>query len=179
MSARFFTNEGENTLLKKSAGVFAANPDIVRFDALVGYLRSSDYFSIRPHLEKVHKIRILVGINVDEIVETYHSRGHLILVDAGIRQFVEDVVGGRLEIKAHPTRNLPTKIYLFIPEGFREHKTGSVITGSSNLTDSDPGSKDHASNYEFNVLLHDFSNMQYASAGRGLPGTGNLGPRTH
>jgi len=36
MSKRFFTNEGENTLLKKFAGVFAHNPDIERFDALVG-----------------------------------------------------------------------------------------------------------------------------------------------
>ena len=34
MPTRFFTNEGENTLLKKFAGVFAHNPDIERFDAL-------------------------------------------------------------------------------------------------------------------------------------------------
>ena len=34
MITRFFTNEGENTLLKKFAGVFAHNPDIERFDAL-------------------------------------------------------------------------------------------------------------------------------------------------
>lgn len=53
MSKRFFTNEGKNTLLKKFAGVFASNPDIERFDALVGYLRASGYFALRPHLEKV------------------------------------------------------------------------------------------------------------------------------
>ena len=83
MSTKFFTNEGENTLLKKFSGVFAANKDIERFDALVGYLRSSGYFSIRPHLENVPAIRILVGINVDEIVESYHRKGHLFLTDPG------------------------------------------------------------------------------------------------
>ena len=55
MSTRFFTNESDNTLLKKFAGVFAHNPDIERFDALVGYLRASGYFALRPHLENVPK----------------------------------------------------------------------------------------------------------------------------
>jgi DNA modification methylase len=32
---RFFTNEGDNTLLKKFAGVFAHNADIERLEALV------------------------------------------------------------------------------------------------------------------------------------------------
>ena len=56
MSTRFFTNDDENTLLKKFAGVFEHNPDIARFDALVGYLRSSGYFALRPHLEKVPEL---------------------------------------------------------------------------------------------------------------------------
>jgi SNF2 family DNA or RNA helicase len=68
-----------------------------------------------------------------------------------------------MEIKAHPTRNLHAKIYLFLPEGFSEHKPGAVITGSSNLTDAGLGTKDRASNYEFNVLLHDFDDVQFAS----------------
>lgn len=53
MPTGFFTNEGANTLLNKFAGVFHHNPDIERFDALVGYLRASGYFALRPHLEKV------------------------------------------------------------------------------------------------------------------------------
>ena len=68
MTTKFFTNELGNTLLAKFSGVFSANNDIERFDALVGYLRASGYFSIRPHLEKVPRVRILVGINVDEII---------------------------------------------------------------------------------------------------------------
>ena len=77
MSTRFFTNDGENTLLKKFAGVFAHNPDIERFDALVGYLRASGYFALRPHLEKVPFIRVMVGIDVDKIVADYHRKGLL------------------------------------------------------------------------------------------------------
>ena len=98
MSSNFFTNEGANSLLNKFAGVFAANKDIARFDALVGHLRSSGYFLVRPHLENGPKIRILVGINVDEIVESYlflpdgfseHQPGAVItgssnLTDAGL-----------------------------------------------------------------------------------------------
>jgi hypothetical protein len=81
MSTRFFTNDGENTLLKKFAGVFASNADIERFDALVGYLRSSGYFALIPHLKKVPLIRILVGIDVDALLARSHSKGLLHLGD--------------------------------------------------------------------------------------------------
>jgi len=63
MSTRFFTNEEQNTLLQKFEGVFTHNQNIQFFDALVGYFRSSGYFALRPHLEHVPNIRILVGIN--------------------------------------------------------------------------------------------------------------------
>src|ERR1017187_2328353 len=75
MSTRFFTNLGKPTLFEKLKGVFENNPDIEWFDALVGYLRASGYFAIRPYLEKVPHIRILVGINVDAIMADYHKRG--------------------------------------------------------------------------------------------------------
>lgn len=159
MSKRFFTNEGENTLLKKFAGVFAHNPDIERFDALVGYLRASGYFALRPHLEKVPLIRIIVGIDVDSELARHHRKGLLMLGDAdktvafvrsklvedvqgapyrreveeGIRQFVADVASKRVEIRAHSTKKLHAKLYVFLPAGFCEHKPGAVITGSSNL----------------------------------------------
>lgn len=35
MSTKFFTNNAENTLLKKFEGVFTYNPNIQYFDALV------------------------------------------------------------------------------------------------------------------------------------------------
>ncbi len=79
MSSRFFTNAGDNSLLAKFRGIFEHNTDIDRFDALIGYLRASGYFAIRPYLENVPKIRILVGINVDAIVDEYQKKGHLFL----------------------------------------------------------------------------------------------------
>ena len=60
MSTRFFTNQADQTLLRKFRGVFESNADIERFDALVGYLRASGYFAIRPFLSNVPHIRILV-----------------------------------------------------------------------------------------------------------------------
>lgn len=83
MTPRFFTNDNANTLLKKFEVIFEHNPNLARFDALVGYLRASGYFAIRPHLGKVPVVRILVGINVDHIVEEYHKKGQLFLADAG------------------------------------------------------------------------------------------------
>ena len=50
MSTRFFTNNGENTLLNKFKGVFQNNKDIEFFDALVGYFRASGYFKIRNEI---------------------------------------------------------------------------------------------------------------------------------
>jgi superfamily II DNA or RNA helicase len=189
MSTRFFTNHSEQTLFKKFRGVFENNPDIERFDALVGYLRSSGYFALRPYLEKVPNVRILVGINVDAIMADYHRRGLLFLTDptkalnefrnwlrsdiqsaeykrdveTGILQFVDDVISKKIELRAHPTKRLHAKLYIFRPKGFNEHKPGGVITGSSNLTAAGMGVEEQVSNYEFNVLLHDFDDVQFAT----------------
>ncbi len=62
--------------------MFENNKDIQHFDALVGYFRASGYFRIRPFLEDVPKIRILVGINVDNIIKKYQAHGLLFQGDA-------------------------------------------------------------------------------------------------
>jgi len=49
-----------------------------------------------------------------------------------------------------------------LPTGFCEHKPGAVITGSSNLTAAGLGVEDAASNYEFNVVLHDYDDVLFA-----------------
>ncbi|MEY3499066.1 MAG: hypothetical protein RL308_735 [Bacteroidota bacterium] len=189
MSTKFFTNDGENTLLNKFKGVFENNKDIEFFDALVGYFRASGYFKIREHLNDVPKIRILVGIDVDKIIAKYQSKGLLFQGDAnqtliefladiktdiqeadyneeiekGILQFIEDIISQKIEIKAHPSKNLHAKIYIFKPVGWNEHKSGYVITGSSNLTENGLGGTDNF-NYEFNVLLKDYDDVKFASS---------------
>ncbi|HRJ07480.1 MAG TPA: hypothetical protein PK490_05235 [Prosthecobacter sp.] len=51
MSTRFFTKSGENTLLKKIAGIFKHNPDIERFDELIVYQRASE--SVRQKVRRL------------------------------------------------------------------------------------------------------------------------------
>ncbi len=189
MSTKFFTNKNENTLFKKFKGVFENNTDIEYFDALVGYFRASGYFRIRPLLENVPNIRILVGINVDQILARYQAKGLLFQGDAtqtlkeflletksdiqeakyskdveeGILQFIEDICTKKIEVRAHPSKKLHAKIYIFKPERWNEHRPGSVITGSSNLTDSGLGGIVDQFNYEFNVKLRDYDDVKFAS----------------
>jgi phosphatidylserine/phosphatidylglycerophosphate/cardiolipin synthase-like enzyme len=85
-------------------------------------------------------------------------------VETGVLQFVDDVISKKIELRAHPTKRLHAKIYIFRPKGFNEHKPGAVITGSSNLTAAGIGVEDQVSNYEFNVLLHDFNDVKFATA---------------
>jgi len=187
MSTRFFTNKNDNNLIKKFKGVFE-NQSIHYFDALVGYFRASGYFKIRPLLNNVPEIRILVGINVDELINEAQKKGQLYLentyntkesyinfvaediskaeynedIETGIVQFIEDIISKKVVIKAHGKRNLHAKVYIFRPNPFNEHTNGSVITGSSNLTDAGLGSS-ASSNYEFNVLLKNYEDVVFAT----------------
>jgi len=189
LSTKFFTNHGAQTLFSKLRAVAEHNPDLEQLDVLVGYLRASGYFALRPFLEPIPQIRVLVGINVDALMAEYHRRGMLFLndptkaiadfsqslrrdiqgasysreVENGILNFVEDVASGKVALRAHPTKRLHAKLYIFRPKGFNEHRPGSVITGSSNLTGAGLGTEDAASNYEFNVLLHDYDDVKFAT----------------
>ena len=75
MTTKFFTNSDENNLIQKFEGVLTYNPNIQYFDALVGYFRASGYFRIRPFLDKVPNIRILVGINIDKMLADAQKEG--------------------------------------------------------------------------------------------------------
>lgn len=188
MATKFFTNNKDNSLVKKIEGIFDNSDKIHHFDILVGYFRASGYCKIQTFLAKVKKIRILVGINVDKLVQTYAEKGQICLflekdakenfieetiqdiqnapytqlVENGMKQFLNDVISKKIEIKAHPSKKLHAKIYIFRPELFNEHSFCEVITGSSNLTEEGLGSKPD-SNYEFNVSLRDFDDVKFAT----------------
>ena len=94
MPTKFFTNQEGNSLLKKFEGVFTHIQSIRYFDALVGYFRASGYFKVRPFLDKIQKIRILVGINVDKLTEEFHAKGQLYLKnpDRTKEEFVNEIL---------------------------------------------------------------------------------------
>ncbi len=189
MNSRFFTNEDKNTLFNKLDGVFKNNINISSFDVLVGYFRSSGYFKIRPLLVNVANIRILVGIDVDEITANMQKDGLALFrgdpkktiqnwqekfikdiqqanydqqTEHGIMQFIADIKSQKVQLKAHPSKKIHAKIYIFRPDNFNEHSVGSVITGSSNLTKAGLGTDNNA-NYEFNVLLNDYEDIKFAT----------------
>jgi superfamily II DNA/RNA helicase/polyhydroxyalkanoate synthesis regulator phasin len=188
MSIKFFTNQENNSLLKKFEGVFSNIESIKHFDALVGYFRTSGYFKVRAFLDKIPKIRILAGINVDQLIKKYHDKGQLYLdnpeetkadfleeiikniqeadydevTENGIIQFIDDLISGKIELRAHPKKKIHAKVYIFRPASFNEYAPCEVITGSSNLTDSGLGANPE-SNYEFNVSLRDYEDVKFAT----------------
>jgi len=183
MSSKFFTNENENTLLNKIKGVFE-HKNIHFFDALVGYFRASGYFRVRPFIEKAAEIRVLVGINIDELIYDANNKGLLFtgneeqsvdtyienlkkdiqsakydkMVEDGMLQFIRDIVESKVQIRVYPKQNLHAKIYIFREKTKHAHGYGSVITGSSNLTDS---GLQH--NFEFNVELREDADIDFAT----------------
>jgi len=183
MSTKFFTNENENTLLNKIEGIFK-HRNIHFFDALVGYFRASGYFRIRQFVDKAEEIRILVGINIDNLIYEANKRGLLFIedpaksrddffeevkkniqeaeydkeVEEGMLQLIQDLVTEKIKIKVHPKQNLHAKIYIFREEEKHNHGYGSVITGSSNLTDNGL-----ERNFEFNVELRDNTDIDFAT----------------
>lgn len=188
MPTKFFTNQDDNSLLKKFEGVFTNIESIRHFDALVGYFRTSGYFKVRAFLDTIPKIRILVGINVDQLIKKYHDKGQLYLenpdetkadflneiikniqeanydeiTEKGILQFIDDLVSGKIELRAHPKKKIHAKVYIFRPATFNEYAPCEVITGSSNLTDAGLGANPE-SNYEFNVSLREYEDVKFAT----------------
>ena len=191
MSTKFFTNDGTGALLDKFAAVFEHNPQLAEFDALTAYFRATGYFRLRPHLERMEQIRILVGIDVDkwsseaqragltlrfgankdQVAQDFQDefKGEIAAapydsrIDGSVRQFVDDISAGKIVLKAHPLRKLHAKIYIFRPKNFNEHSGGEVITGSSNLTEPGLGASESNANYEFNVSLRDYDDVQFAT----------------
>ncbi|MGA2623118.1 MAG: helicase-related protein [Bacteroidota bacterium] len=180
----FITNETGKTLRDRFKALLT--DDTRFFDCLVGYFFISGFYALYPALEKVEKIRILVGIQTDrkawELIQRAKQQGELSFkshaeakqqvsadvlqelekspdsseIEIGVLKFVDWIRSGKLEIKAYPTENLHAKVYIMT---FAEgdRDKGRVITGSSNLTQA--GIQD---NLEFNVELKNHSDYEFA-----------------
>ncbi len=186
MSTKFFTNTDDNTVFQKFKGIFENMKDIYAFHAVVGYFRSSGYFALQDYLKEIKDIKILVGINVDEMFAEAQRKGLLYFgdeektkdeflrwfvqdlkeakysakVEEGIFDFIQDLIDSRIEVRAHNSKAIHAKFYLFLPENHSEHSDGWVIMGSSNLTEAGLGIK-KSPNYELNIALKDYDDVEF------------------
>lgn len=180
---KFFTNEPGNTLYER----FCRTLNFAKqFDCIVGYFRTSGFYRLYKSLDKVEKIRILVGLNVDrltfdiicqagqqqeelfentaninrlfaeEVSKEFEEADDTKEVADGVSKFREMLAGGRIEMRACRDRNTHAKVYI-TRYGENMPLYGSVITGSSNFTEN--GLK---SQYEFNVELKDRPDVDFA-----------------
>lgn len=186
MSSKFFTNNNDRNLFEKFKGIIEHMKDLYAFHAVVGYFRSSGYFALQPYLENIKDIKILVGINVDQMFAEAQRKGLLYFgdenktkdeflkwfiqdikeakyseeVEKGVLQFINDLMEGKIEVRAHNSKAIHAKFYLFLPEKHTTHSDGWVIMGSSNLTEAGLGIK-KSPNYELNIALKDYDDVEF------------------
>jgi len=83
-------------------------------------------------------------------------------VDESVNQFIKLIAQNRLEIRISQDKNIHSKIYILRENEIKRHNDtteyrGSVITGSSNLTENGL-----SKNYEFNVELKYSEDIEFA-----------------
>ena len=187
ISSHFFTNRDGNTLMREFEGILVNNPQVKNLDAVVGFLRASGYFSLRPFLDGINRVRILIGIDVDRYIAKANQKGELFFgaeeevkedclrmlkedieqshytrqVEDGMLQMVQDLIDGKLELRAHPSKKIHAKLYILYPDNFNQHTFGAAITGSSNLSGNGLGIGEDKQ-YEFNVKLTQYDDVQFA-----------------
>lgn len=175
----FITNEGNVKLKDRFATLIK---DAKYFDVLVGYFYLSGFNLLYKSLETTEKIRILIGMGIDEKIEkvickakkSFYSESeakqdimNLLkkeicnLVnnksqEEAINRFIEWLSTGKIEMRLYPDKNMHAKLYIVT---FKEddRDLGRVITGSSNFTYSGL-----IENMEFNVELKSRADYEFA-----------------
>jgi len=134
----FFTNEPGSSLLDRFKKTLK---DVRYFDILVGYFRTSGFFNLYQSLETIEKIRILVGLNIDqrafEIIDVHrlqrnidfesHKRTKETFTDnlttemdhsqdnyeteLGVKKFIEFLQSGKMEIAYYEEFEKPKIVY--------------------------------------------------------------------
>ena len=186
-NSHIFTNKDGNTLIKEFEGVLQHNPQIRNLDAVVGFLRASGYFSLRPFLDNIGKVRVLIGIDVDKYIAKAAQQGKLFFgaeeevkeeylrkirtdietsnyrkdIEDGMYLMVQDLLDKKLELRAHPSKKIHAKIYVLYPDNFNQYSQSMAITGSSNLSGNGLGITQDKQ-YEFNVKLDRYDDVKFA-----------------
>lgn len=187
INSHIFTNKNGNTLMREFEGVLSNNPSIKNLDAMVGFLRASGYFSLRPFLDNINKTRVLIGIDVDKYIVEAARQGRMFFgaeeevkedclrqirrdiessgykkdIEDGIFQMVKDLADGKLELRTHPSKRIHAKMYVLYPDGFNQYTQGMAITGSSNLSGNGLGITEDKQ-YEFNVKMAQYDDVKFA-----------------
>nr|WP_315407828.1 helicase-related protein [uncultured Prevotella sp.] len=173
--------------MKEFEGVLQHNPQIRNLDAVVGFLRASGYFSLRPFLDNIGKVRVLIGIDVDKYIAKAAQQGKLFFgaeeevkeeylrkirtdietsnyckeIEDGMYLMVQDLLDKKLELRAHPSKKIHAKIYVLYPDNFNQYSQSMAITGSSNLSGNGLGITQDKQ-YEFNVKLDRYDDVKFA-----------------
>ncbi|HPP29422.1 MAG TPA: helicase-related protein [bacterium] len=119
------------------------------YDLIRGAGEKSPHIFYLSHSETKQKIEDIVE---SEMADSEDSQN----IEEGIQKFIKWIQNKKLEIRAYPTQNIHTKLYIMtFKEGDRD--IGRIITGSSNFTQS--GLED---NLEFNVELKNPADYKFA-----------------
>ena len=173
--------------MKEFEGILQHNQHIKNLDAVVGFLRASGYFSLRPFLDSINRVRALIGIDVDKYIAQAANQGKMFFgaeeevredclreirrdiehsnyrkeVEDGMFQMIQDLIDGKLELRAHPSKKIHAKLYILYPDDFNQYSQGVAITGSSNLSGNGLGISEDKQ-YEFNVKLDRYDDVRFA-----------------
>lgn len=183
---KFFTNEPNNTLYERFSAILRSNTQF--FDVLVGYFRSSGFFSMYESLETVEKIRILVGLNVDlftvkiidlandeytpipvstresldilgkEVEQEFSEAEVTAEVEEGVRIFIDWLKSGKLEMRMYTKAPIHAKVYIM-------RKNPELVPdmfGSVITGSSNFSAAGLKNNLEFNVELKDSADVKFA-----------------
>ncbi len=181
----FFTNEPERNLYDRFNKILKSNTQF--FDVIVGYFRTSGFYLMYPAMKDIEKIRVLVGLNVDEktvqiiqqaqseqmsfemshkevkkefsedIVEEMQNSEDSYNVEEGVKTFIKWLWDGKLEMRVYPDAPIHAKVYIMRKDMDKADYYGSVITGSSNFSKAGL-----INNLEFNVELKDSRDVGFA-----------------
>ena len=183
---KFFTNEPERDLYSRFSAILKSNTQF--FDVLVGYFRTSGFFKMYEALEKVEKIRILVGLNVDkftvkiidrvneemklssissvngkeiisgEIEKEFEIGDSSAKVEKGVRTFIDWLKSGKLEMRMYTEAPIHAKVYIMR----KDHEKVPDTYGSVITGSSNFSEAGLVNNLEFNVELKDSADVKFA-----------------
>lgn len=188
MSSKFFTNQGTNTLENRLKDILS-HYSVEYLEFLIGYFRISGFVKIAPYLANIKKAKILVGINVDNIIAEAKTKGKMpnlfdadgfkksfkeeqkeVLakaeyskeVDESVEILLEMLEQNRLELKISKDKNIHSKIYILREEPKPNHDGTLDYRGSVITGSSNLSQNGLSGNYEFNVELRDSDEIAFS-----------------